>query len=85
MWMNYKLKFKFKTWWFNLTHVKCNYCQKPVSVYYDAYLFNISIQDYKGDKICIDCINKLPNRKDIIVTHDVLAIITKIESKNNLQ
>ena len=49
---------KFKKWWFNHTNIKCDYCKKPVDIYYDAYLF--PVKDYKGDKICIECIGNIP-------------------------
>ena len=48
---------RFKKWWFNFTHVKCDYCKTPIKLYYDAYLF--PIKEYKGHKICIDCIKEL--------------------------
>lgn len=52
------MKNKFKNWWFNISHVKCDYCKKPVELYYDAYLF--PVKEYKGDRICIECIGKIP-------------------------
>lgn len=55
---------KFKNWWFRITHVKCNYCNKPVEVYYEAYLIDIKDQ-YKADRICINCIKEL-NKSNII-------------------
>jgi hypothetical protein len=46
---------KIKKWWFNLTHYKCDYCNTPIELYYDAYLF--SLKEYKGHKICTTCID----------------------------
>ena len=55
---------KIKKWWFRLTHIKCNYCKEPVETYYDAWMF--PIEEYKGERICMDCIKKLPNQKNIV-------------------
>lgn len=59
---------KIRQWWFNISHVKCDYCKKPVDVYYDAYLF--PVKEYKGNRICKECISKIPlgkNEKVIIL------------------
>jgi hypothetical protein len=54
---------KIKKWWFRITHIKCDYCKEHVEEYYDAFLF--SVNEYEGHRICIDCIKKLPNQKNI--------------------
>lgn len=56
-----------KKWWFRISHIKCDYCKEPVEEYYDAYLFT-QIKEYKGNCICLDCIKKLPNQKNISYT-----------------
>ena len=55
---------KLKNFWFNLTHVKCDYCKTPVKEYYDAFSFGVP--EYKGNRICIECIEKLPKKRNII-------------------
>ena len=52
---------KIKKWWFKISHVKCDYCKEPVAEYYDAYLF--TVPEYKGDRICLKCIEQLSKQK----------------------
>jgi len=54
---------RLKKWFFRITHIKCSYCKEPCKTYYEAYLF--PIKEYKGDIICYDCINKLPDQHKI--------------------
>lgn len=58
---------KIKEWWFRISHVKCDYCKEPVDYFYDAYAF--SIDEYKGDRICLSCIKKLPKKKTTKHSH----------------
>lgn len=58
------MKEKLKKIWFNLTHVKCDYCKQAVEQYYDSWMF--PIKEYKGSKICLGCVRKLPNQERIV-------------------
>lgn len=55
---------KLKLWWFNFTHIQCDYCSETCEQWYEAWLFEV--EDYKGEVICIKCINNLPNQKNIV-------------------
>lgn len=55
---------KIKDWWFRITHVKCDYCKKPVEVYYDAWMF--PVDEYKGPSICMPCVKNIKDQKNIV-------------------
>lgn len=58
-----------KIWqyFFGKDECKCDYCNKAIEQYYDAWMFPMEPGEYKGHIICIDCIKDLDNPNVIII------------------